>query len=134
MPPLGAGVSLDARAIRVGEYVLALEKQEIGDDRLVVYRAGEIVYFTAGQCIYLEPFPGAELGGSRSDAYITGDGRPSALLTTWSGGVHRGYELIVLELGERFREVARIYGQDSVFAVEDLDGRACKSRSGTASS
>lgn len=108
---------------RLGDTVLALEKQKIGDDRLVVYRAGEIVYFIADRRIYLEAFPGVELREHQSDADITGDGRPNALLTTWSGGAHCCYGLIVLELGERFREVARIDGEDSEFSVEDLDGR-----------
>lgn len=108
---------------RIGEYVLALEKQKISNDRLVVYRAGEIVYFIADQRIYLDFFPSVEPREIPLGTDVTGDGRPNALFETWSGGAHCCITLVVLEIGARFREVARIGGLDSEFIVEDLDGR-----------
>ena len=59
-------------------------------------------------------------------ADITGLGLPNLIVSEWTGGAHCCYLFHVFELGDRFREVAKLNGQHaggSDFADVDHDGR-----------
>ena len=103
------------RRTKFGDYTFRILDLEGFVDILTVYRVNEVVYTLENMSVRIKPVP---LGTD-----FTGDGQPNAVLTTWSGGAHCCYELVILEIGEEFREVDRIYGRDSVFEVKDLDGK-----------
>jgi hypothetical protein len=57
----------------------------------------------------------------RLDKDLTGDGRANLVITEWSGGAHCCYDVLVFELGRRFRLLATIDGRHSIPRFEDLD-------------
>lgn len=52
---------------------------------------------------------------------VTGDGKPNLVVHSYSGGNHCCWTLLIFEIGETFRPVAKFDGQDSCPAFEDLD-------------
>lgn len=53
---------------------------------------------------------------------VTGDGNPNVAIYEYTGGAHCCSNVFLFEIGDRFRQVASIYGKDSIPRFEDIDG------------
>ena len=53
---------------------------------------------------------------------ITGDGNPNVAIYEWTGGAHCCFNVFLFEIGDKFRQVAAVYGKDSIPRFDDIDG------------
>jgi len=53
---------------------------------------------------------------------ITGDGIPDLVVEGYSGGAHCCYDYTIFSLGEQFKIIAHLQGNDSSFEFKDIDG------------
>lgn len=109
---------------RFGDYVISTYRGPDLEGCLQILKSGVLVYtlsshdFRIGNNFWHgTPIP---IGTD-----ITGAGKPDAIVSEWSGGAHCCFTLHIFELGERFREIARIeaeHGDGSNFEDLNHDG------------
>lgn len=109
---------------RFGDFVIRTYRWPNPEGCLQILKSGAVVYslestdFKSGNNFWHgAPIPvGTDL---------TGTGKPDAIVSEWSGGAHCCFTLHVFEIGDKFREIAKIqadHGDGSNFEDLNHDG------------
>lgn len=116
--PLGRNLTEE---VKYGEYTIRTYRYPDPEGCLRISKGGKLVYsrigwrFQIGRNSFRDP--GIPVGTD-----ITGAGIPEAVVGEWTGGAHCCFLLRVFELGEEFKEIAKIDAQHSDGAkFVDLD-------------
>lgn len=121
VPP---GSLRDERVFR--NYAIRIyENWEERQSALEILRQGRRIYVQEGVVFDVGRYGGGEkahLPPVGQD--ITGDGKPDMAVAEWTAGAHCCITVYVFEIGEEFRQVATIHGEDSAPDFTDLDGDA----------
>jgi hypothetical protein len=107
--PLGRNKTAESK---FADYVIRTYRWPEPEGCLRISKQGKLVYSLESTDFNL----GGNFVGSNGvplGADVTGRGIPSAVVAEWSGGVHSCFTLHVFELGDHFREVAKIEADDS---------------------
>ena len=122
-PPCPKGRKKTAEA-RYDDYVVATYRWPEPAGCVQISKHGQVIYalvstdFKIGNNFYgFQNGPKIPIGTD-----ITGTGKPNAVVSEWSGGVHCCFTMHVFEIGENFKEIARIQADHSDGAhFVDLD-------------
>ncbi|MGC2284774.1 MAG: hypothetical protein WA542_05965 [Candidatus Acidiferrum sp.] len=107
-----------------GDYLIETYRWPEPDGCVQISRRGKVIYsLVSGEFQIGNNFYGFQNGPKIPvGADITGGGKPNAIVSEWSGGVHCCFTMHVFEIGEHFREIAQIQADDSDGAhFVDLD-------------
>src|SRR5260370_8455526 len=110
-PPCPQGRNQTDEA-RFGEYVIRTYRWPEPEGCLLILKRGRVVYSLESTKFKI----GSNFESRTSipvGTDITGAGKPNAIVAEWSGGAHCCFTLHVFELGEKFKEIARIKADHS---------------------
>lgn len=119
--PLGRNLTED---VKYGEYTIRTYRYPDPEGCLRISKGGKLVFslaseqFQIGKNFFHDP--GIPVGTD-----ITGAGKPNVIVSDWSGGAHCCFTLRVFELGEEFKEIAKIdagHSDGAKFVDLDHDG------------
>lgn len=109
---------------RFHDYVIRTYRWPEPEGCLQILRQGAVVYsLVSGEFQIGNNFYGFHNGVVISiGTDITGAGKPNAIVSEWSGGAHCCFTMHVFEIGDQFKEIARIEAENSDRAhFVDLD-------------
>jgi len=119
--PLGRNLTEE---VKYGDYTIRTYRYPDPEGCLRISKGGKLVFsLTSGQFQIGKNFfhdQGIPVGTD-----ITGAGKPNAIVSDWSGGAHCCFTLRIFELGEQFKEIAKIeagHSDGAKFVDLDHDG------------
>jgi len=109
---------------RFGNYVIRTYRGPEMEGCLQILKSGTVIYSLVSEDFKIGNnfWHGAPIPVGTD---ITGTGSPNVIVSEWSGGAHCCYTLHVFEIGDKFREIARIqadHGDGSNFEDLNHDG------------
>ncbi|MBI4285777.1 MAG: VCBS repeat-containing protein [Chloroflexi bacterium] len=108
------------------DYVIRIyENWEERQGALEILRQSRRIYVQEGVIFDVSRYGGAQkarLPPVGQD--VMGDGKPDLVVSEFTAGAHCCYTVYVFEIGEEFRKIATIHGEDGAPDFTDMDGDA----------
>lgn len=117
------------RTIRAtfGDYVFSIHhNRRSSEGEFHIFRNGTEVYSESGEEFEIIDVSGSDGQATRSERVIipkdiTGDGTPDLIVSSFSNGAHCCFRTIIFSIGDTFKKIGEINGENSMVEFRDID-------------